>query len=84
MNYTSGEATGQLTFTPVADAYGTAVVTVRVEDDGGTENGGIDTVIVSFDVCWEVNTIFNTCLFCCNNKRLLVFSYITSKNLKKD
>jgi hypothetical protein len=50
VNYTSGEATGQLTFIPVSDSSGTAVVTVRVEDDGGTENGGIDTVIISFDV----------------------------------
>jgi hypothetical protein len=34
---------GTLTFTPAPDAYGTAHVTVRAHDDGGTANGGSDT-----------------------------------------
>lgn len=34
---------GTLTFTPAANAFGTATVTVRAHDDGGTANGGIDT-----------------------------------------
>src|SRR5205085_378091 len=34
---------GTLTFTPAADASGTAVVTVALHDDGGTANGGVDT-----------------------------------------
>jgi hypothetical protein len=34
---------GTLTFTPAPDAHGTATVTVRVHDDGGTANGGADT-----------------------------------------
>jgi len=32
-----------LTFTPADDANGIATVTVRLQDDGGTANGGIDT-----------------------------------------
>jgi uncharacterized repeat protein (TIGR01451 family) len=36
-------ADGTLTFTPAADAFGTAVVTIRIKDDGGTADGGIDT-----------------------------------------
>src|SRR5262249_19992284 len=36
-------ATGTLTYTPAADANGTAVVTVRLRDDGGTDRGGQDT-----------------------------------------
>ncbi len=36
-------ADGTLTFTPAANAAGTADVTVTVSDDGGTANGGLDT-----------------------------------------
>jgi hypothetical protein len=34
---------GTLTYTPAANASGTAHVTVRAQDDGGTANGGSDT-----------------------------------------
>ena len=34
---------GTLNYTPAADANGSATVTVRLHDDGGTANGGIDT-----------------------------------------
>jgi hypothetical protein len=34
---------GTLRYTPARDANGTAVVTVRAEDNGGTANGGTDT-----------------------------------------
>jgi hypothetical protein len=34
---------GTLTFTTAANAYGTATVTVTLQDDGGTANGGADT-----------------------------------------
>ena len=36
-------ADGTLTFTPAADANGAATVTLTAVDDGGTQNGGIDT-----------------------------------------
>lgn len=36
-------AAGALTFTPAPDAFGTATVTVRLHDDGGTADGGNDT-----------------------------------------
>jgi len=36
-------ATGQLTYTPAANANGSATVTVRLRDDGGIDNGGSDT-----------------------------------------
>jgi len=35
--------TGTLTFTPAANAFGTAVVTVVLKDNGGTVGGGIDS-----------------------------------------
>lgn len=36
-------STGTLTFTPASNAYGTATVTVTLQDNGGTANGGNDT-----------------------------------------
>lgn len=38
----SVSATGTLTYTPAANAFGTATVTTRLHDDGGVANGGID------------------------------------------
>jgi hypothetical protein len=37
------DPSGQLTYTPAADANGSATVTVKLHDDGGTANGGVDT-----------------------------------------
>ena len=37
------DATGDLTFTPAANAFGLATVSVRLQDNGGTANGGQDT-----------------------------------------
>jgi len=39
-------ATGVLTFTPAADAFGSAAVSVQIHDNGGTANGGVDTSAV--------------------------------------
>ena len=39
-------ATGDLTYTPAADANGTAIVSVSIHDNGGTLNGGVDTSAV--------------------------------------
>jgi hypothetical protein len=50
VSYTSRAATGSLNFTPVANANGTATITVRVLDDGGTANGGIDFIERTFTV----------------------------------
>ncbi|HEY6000738.1 MAG TPA: Ig-like domain-containing protein [bacterium] len=35
-------AAGALTYTPATEANGSAIVTVRLKDDGGTANGGVD------------------------------------------
>jgi hypothetical protein len=46
-------ASGDLSFTPAADANGTASITITLSDDGGTANGGSDTsaaVIFQIDV----------------------------------
>lgn len=36
-------STGTLTFTPVANASGSAIITVKLQDFNGTANGGVDT-----------------------------------------
>src|SRR6059036_248711 len=36
-------ANGTLTYTPAANANGSATVTVQLHDNGGTANGGVDT-----------------------------------------
>src|SRR5207245_4726390 len=36
-------STGNLSFTPTANAGGTATITVVLRDNGGTANGGVDT-----------------------------------------
>lgn len=48
VNYVSGNASGALVYTPVADASGSATITVTVQDSGGTANGGINEVVVTF------------------------------------
>ena len=50
VTYTSPNATGSLTYTPVANASGSAVITVTVQDAGGTANGGVDTTVRTFTV----------------------------------
>src|SRR5262249_13386424 len=37
------DASGQLTYTPADDANGSATITVKLQEDGGTANGGVDT-----------------------------------------
>ena len=37
---------GTLTYTPAANANGSTTVTVTLHDDGGTDNGGVDTSVV--------------------------------------
>ncbi|MSU62969.1 MAG: hypothetical protein EXS31_11350 [Pedosphaera sp.] len=50
INYSSPNVAGTLTFTPVPNASGVATITVTVKDDGGTTNGGQDTITRSFQV----------------------------------
>jgi RTX calcium-binding nonapeptide repeat (4 copies) len=50
VTYTSPNATGSLSYTPVANQFGSAVITVTVHDDGGTANGGVDTFSRTFTV----------------------------------
>ncbi|MFA5328473.1 MAG: T9SS type A sorting domain-containing protein [Prolixibacteraceae bacterium] len=50
------DASGNLTYTPADDAFGTASVSVYLKDDGGTTNGGVDqTATQTFDI--TVNSV---------------------------
>ena len=50
VNYTSPGLTGSLTFIPATNSFGNATITVVVKDNGGTANGGIDSVTNTFNV----------------------------------
>jgi co-chaperonin GroES (HSP10) len=50
VNYTSPNTTGTLTFTPVLNQSGSALITVTVNDGGGTANGGAETIVRTFTV----------------------------------
>src|SRR5439155_14686419 len=50
VSYTSPNATGTLTFAPLTNQFGTATITVVLTDNGGTANGGIDSLTNSFVV----------------------------------
>lgn len=48
-------ADGTLTFKPAPNAVGTAIINVRLKDDNGTENGGIDVSdIQTFSITLEM------------------------------
>lgn len=48
VSYTSPGGTATLTLAPRPDAFGTAIITVTVSDDGGTADGGSATTTISF------------------------------------
>ena len=50
VDYNSDDSFGTLTYTPTLGHTGTAAITVTVQDNGGTVNGGEDTSDMVFDV----------------------------------
>ncbi len=50
VTYTSPNATGSLSYTPVANQSGVVTITVTVTDDGDTANGGVNTITRTFNV----------------------------------
>lgn len=50
VTYSSPSPTGRLVITPAADTAGSALVTVTVQDDGGTANGGQNSASRTFMV----------------------------------
>src|SRR5207248_2366487 len=50
VTYTSPANSGFLTFTPVHSSNGVVTISVFVKDNGGTANGGIDSVTNTFTI----------------------------------
>ncbi|HIB95395.1 MAG TPA: hypothetical protein EYO70_02445, partial [Candidatus Marinimicrobia bacterium] len=50
VTYTSAEATASITFTPATNANGNVILSVQLSDNGGTDNGGLDTRIANINV----------------------------------
>src|SRR5205085_26220 len=50
IDYRSASSTGTLSFKPAANQFGTATITVIIRDDGGTANGGNNTIMRTFTV----------------------------------
>ena len=50
IQYNSPEDTGMVTVDPEQNAFGTIPVTIQIVDDGGTNNGGIDTFSTIFNM----------------------------------
>ena len=48
--YNSGDTTGTIQFTPIANQSGTTTITVVLTDDGGTVGGGVNSVSKTFTV----------------------------------
>jgi hypothetical protein len=49
VNYSNPDITGTLTLTPATtNVFGTSTITVIVRDNGGTDNGGVDSVTNTF------------------------------------
>ena len=57
MTYTSPNATGSFGFTPVANANGTATVTVTVNDGQATNNTIVQTFLVAVNVVNDQPTL---------------------------
>ncbi len=50
VTFSAANGTGKLTYKPLPDQNGTAIITVTVQDDGGTSSGGVDTFSQSFTI----------------------------------
>ncbi|MEO5802635.1 MAG: Calx-beta domain-containing protein, partial [Verrucomicrobiota bacterium] len=48
VTYTSPNTNGSISFAPLTNAFGSATITVKVQDDGGTNVGGIDSFTRTF------------------------------------
>ncbi|MDW7691520.1 Ig-like domain-containing protein [Flammeovirgaceae bacterium SG7u.111] len=48
--YDSGDIEAILTYAPVNGVNGSSIITVMVQDDGGTANGGVDSKTIKFEI----------------------------------
>lgn len=59
VSHTSPNATGSISYTPVAGQQGSATITVTVTDNGGTANGGQNSVSRQFVQTVNGNALFS-------------------------
>ena len=59
VNYTSPNSSGSISYTPVAGQQGSATITVTVTDNGGTANGGQNSVSRQFVQTVNGNALFS-------------------------
>ena len=59
VSYTQGQTTGTLTFTSALNASGVAIITVVIQDNGGTLFGGVDAVTNQFTVTVVAGPVIN-------------------------
>src|SRR6185369_10141940 len=57
--YTSANSTGSLTYTPVANAFGTSLITVVVDDNGGGTSTVTQTFTVTINAVNDAPTLNN-------------------------
>lgn len=50
INYSSKQDTGWVTIIPVENAFGIVPITIKIFDNGGTSNGGVDTFSTTFNL----------------------------------
>ncbi len=60
ITYTSPNATGTLTYMPSTNGAGSALITVTVQNNGGTANGGSNTVTETFTIYVYPQNVLST------------------------
>jgi hypothetical protein len=58
VTYSSPATSGSLAFTPTAAGSGSATISVTVQDDGGTANGGLDSRVRQVVISVLSSTVF--------------------------
>ena len=88
INYVQGETEATLIYNPVAGQNGSTTITVTVKDNGGTENGGEDTYIVTFEISIlglndrpTIDAVPDTSLLEDTNELVIILTGITDGDL---
>ena len=57
LNYFQGDTIGHLKFLPDQDAFGTDVLSIKLHDDGGTDNNGTDTSVANTTITITIYSV---------------------------
>lgn len=50
VNHVVGESTASISYTPVLNAYGIVPITIKLKDNGGILNGGVDSTLYTINI----------------------------------